>query len=72
MVWLAIDDDGPGIPAHLRATVLDRGVRLDQRSAQHGLGLAIATDYVSTSGGTLELAEAPGGGLRVRLSWPLA
>lgn len=71
MVWLTIDDDGPGIPAHLRATVLDRGVRLDQRSAQHGLGLAIATDYVSTSGGTLELAEAPGGGLRVRLSWPL-
>lgn len=70
-VWLTIDDDGPGIPAHLRPTVIDRGVRLDQRGAQHGLGLAIATDYLGTSGGTLELADAPGGGLRVRLSWPL-
>ncbi len=67
--WLTVDDDGPGIPADQREAVLGRGVRLDERGQRHGLGLAIARDFVEASGGRLELAAAPGGGLRVAMRW---
>ena len=54
----------------LRAAVLGRGVRLDERGARHGLGLAIAQDFVTASGGMLTLKEAPKQGLSVYLRWP--
>lgn len=69
--WITIADDGPGIPPELRETALQRGRRLDERSGSHGLGLAIAQDFVAASGGALALEDAPGGGLAVRLSWPI-
>lgn len=69
-VWLIITDDGPGIPPELRAAALDRGVRLDERGQRHGLGLSIAGDFIEAGGGQLTLEDAPGGGLRVRLTWP--
>lgn len=67
---LVIDDDGPGIPAHLRDQALHRGRRLDERGGRHGLGLAIASDRVQASGGRLELNASPQGGLRIELTWP--
>lgn len=67
--WLAVEDDGPGIPAELRGTVLGRGVRLDERGARHGLGLSIARDFVEAAGGALTLSEAAAGGLRVEMRW---
>lgn len=70
--WLTLDDDGPGIPPALRAAALDRGVRLDEQGTRHGLGLAIAGDFVTASGGTLTLEDSPLGGLRVRLAWPVS
>lgn len=69
---LALDDDGPGIPAADRDRVLQRGLRLDERADRHGLGLAIAADHVEASGGRLTLSESPLGGLRVELVWPTA
>lgn len=68
--WITIADDGPGIPEALRGAVLGRGVRLDERGARHGLGLAIAQDFVTASGGALTLEDAPERGLCVRLYWP--
>lgn len=68
-VWITIRDDGPGIPEALRASALDRGVRLDERGSRHGLGLSIAQDFVGASGGTLSLESADEGGLCVRLAW---
>lgn len=69
LVWLEVGDDGPGAPPHLRAAMLDRGVRLDQRGSRHGLGLSIAADFVQATGGVLTLGEAAAGGLSVRLEW---
>lgn len=68
---LDIDDDGPGIPASRREEALQRGRRLDESQPGSGLGLAIADELVRLGGGSLTLAEAPLGGLRVRLWLPL-
>lgn len=65
-----VDDDGPGIPAEQRDSVLRRGVRLDEAGSGHGLGLAIVADLVEATGGEIVLSEAPDHGLRVTLSWP--
>lgn len=69
-IMVIISDDGPGIPEALRAAALGRGVRLDERGVRHGLGLAIAQDFVTASGGMLILDTAPAGGLSVCLRWP--
>ncbi len=67
--WITICDDGEGIPEDQRLTVLERGIRLDERSARHGLGLSIAQSFVEASGGRLSLETAPIGGLCVRITW---
>lgn len=67
-----VDDDGCGIAPERRDTALKRGLRLDETGAGHGLGLAIAGDLVEATGGGILLGDAPGGGLRVTLSWPAA
>jgi two-component system, OmpR family, sensor histidine kinase PrrB len=62
---VTIDDDGPGIPAAERATVLRRFTRgSGARGNGTGLGLAIALAQAQRHGGDLRLDDAPGGGLR--------
>ena len=72
--WLRIhvDDDGPGIPPEQRASVLQRGVRLDESRDGSGLGLAIVADLARLYGGDVTLDGAAAGGLSVRLSLPAA
>lgn len=64
---LSIEDDGPGIPADLRSSVLERGRRLDEGSGT-GLGLAIVRDIVNEYGWTLKLSESALGGLAVTIA----
>jgi signal transduction histidine kinase len=45
--------------------------RKDERTPGTGLGLAIASDVATRHGGSLNLAETPGGGATFRLSLPL-
>ncbi len=70
MIVLEIADDGPGIPAADRDRATAPGVRLDERGDGHGFGLAIARDLAGLYGGSLTLAEAPGGGLVARVALP--
>ena len=67
---LRVEDDGPGIPAAERAHVLERGVRLDERVAGQGLGLAMVRDLIGAYGGTLELAASELGGLAAVVRLP--
>ncbi len=65
---VAVDDDGPGIPAAGRAAMLEpfrRGER--PRSPGTGLGLAIAAQQAVLHGGELVLGESELGGLRAEV-----
>ncbi|MGO4726529.1 MULTISPECIES: ATP-binding protein [unclassified Inquilinus] len=68
---LAVEDDGPGIPASQRTSVLRRGVRFDADRTGHGLGLAIVGDIVETYRGALRLDDSAMGGLRVTATLPM-
>lgn len=63
---LIVDDQGPGIPINERKKVIERFQRAGP-SAGSGLGLSIVERLVTRHGGTLELDDAPSGGLRVRI-----
>jgi signal transduction histidine kinase len=69
-VAVAIDDDGPGIDPAMRQAVFERGVRADEGAPGSGLGLAIVRDLARACGGDVAFADAPLGGLRVRLRLP--
>src|SRR5690349_3306289 len=75
--WLTVtvDDDGPGIPAHLREEVFKPFLRLDHARNQDqvgtGLGLAIARDIARSHGGDIVLSDSPMGGLRAIVRIPV-
>jgi two-component system osmolarity sensor histidine kinase EnvZ len=75
LVECIIDDDGPGIPADQREEVFKPFVRLDaSRNPQTGgvgLGMTIARDAIRSHGGDVVLEDAPGGGLRVKVTLPI-
>ncbi len=68
---LVIDDDGPGIAPEQRQQAINRGIRLDERPAGHGLGMDIVNDIISTWQGHWQLEQSPTGGLRVRIELPI-
>ena len=69
-VVITVDDDGSGLPAGMRETVLQRGVRADEAAPGSGLGLAIVRDLAELYGGSITLDASPQGGLRARLLLP--
>ena len=66
---LIVQDNGPGIPHHEYAKVLERFYRLDHQQDGSGLGLPIVAALTQLHGGELQLENAAPG-LRVRLSFP--
>ena len=74
-VEIAIDDDGPGIPAQRREEVFRPFHRLDASrnpsTGGVGLGLTIARDVVRAHGGDILLLTSPLGGLRALLRLPV-
>ncbi|HWJ59360.1 MAG TPA: ATP-binding protein [Sphingomicrobium sp.] len=71
-VEIAVEDDGPGIPAAQRDELFVRGKRLDTTGKPGtGLGLAIVRDVAEIYGGSVELEESEDlGGLLARLALP--
>lgn len=55
---LAVEDDGPGIPASKIEFVLQRGVRGDERIQGHGIGLSIVQDIVHAYAADLEVGPS--------------
>jgi signal transduction histidine kinase len=70
-IW--IEDDGAGIPEAQRASLFERGARLDTDKPGTGLGLAIVRDVAEIYDGSVELDESEDlGGLLVKLRLPRA
>lgn len=67
---LTVTDDGVGIPADRREDAVAEGERLERSGGGLGLGLSIVARVMDRHGGDVRLGDAPGGGLRVVLTWP--
>lgn len=65
---IAIEDDGPGIPADQRDSVFEPFYRLareqDHAAAGYGLGLAISAKAIALHGGVITVDDSPLGGAR--------
>ncbi|MGA9341344.1 MAG: sensor histidine kinase [Rhodanobacteraceae bacterium] len=62
---LVFDDDGPGIADEKIDRLLQRGVRGDERTQGHGIGLAIVQDILKAYRGELDVSRSPAlGGAR--------
>jgi signal transduction histidine kinase len=74
LVVVAVADEGPGIPEADRERVFERFVQLDQSSTRRaggtGLGLYLCRQLAVALGGTVELADAPGGGACFTVTLP--
>lgn len=55
-VVVRVEDDGPGVPQDALQALVQRGVRLDERTQGSGLGLAIAQDICDAYGAELSFA----------------
>jgi two-component system sensor histidine kinase HydH len=69
-VWVTVDDTGPGVPVTLRDRIFEPFFTTKAQGS--GLGLSIVHSIVTQHGGTLEVADAPGGGARFLVRLPKA
>ncbi|MBN9630852.1 cell wall metabolism sensor histidine kinase WalK [Leifsonia sp. TF02-11] len=75
-VVLTVHDSGPGMPEDFIPVALDRftradGARTSTSGGGGGLGLAIVAALAGAAGGSVQLANAPSGGLVVTVRLPL-
>ena len=68
-VHVLIDDDGPGMPEHMREAAFRAFT--SNAIGGTGLGLTIARDIVRSHGGDVHLETSPLGGLRARVRLPI-
>jgi len=60
-----IRDDGPGMPGEMISDLLKRGVRADQSTVGHGIGLSIVKNIVDARQGELRIIQLPQRGSEV-------
>ena len=75
IIYIFIDDNGPGIPESEYVNVMKPFYRMDKSRGQNksgvGLGLSISNDIIRSHGGNIVLEKSPLTGLRVKVSLPL-
>jgi signal transduction histidine kinase len=70
---LVVEDDGPGVPPELAATLFERFVRgAGDRGGSFGLGLAIVRAVAHSHGGSVTLEDVAPHGARFVVRLPLA
>ncbi len=62
---LTVEDDGLGVSEDQLPLILKRGVRLDEKTAGSGIGLAIVSDLADVYGLTLNVRRSDLGGLAI-------
>ncbi len=71
-VVVRIRDYGPGIPPEELPMVKKKFYKGSSKVRGTGIGLAVCDDIVTMHGGTLTLANAPGGGTLVTIELPIS
>jgi two-component system NtrC family sensor kinase len=71
-VGVRVRDNGPGIPASLRARVFEPFFTTKPPGRGTGLGLTICRDIVKEHGGRIRIDEAPGSGAAITVWLPAA
>ncbi len=67
---LTVADDGPGIPQDAADALLQRGMRLDESTPGHGIGLAVVKEIARSYGGRLSIKKSDLGGAEITVSIP--
>lgn len=67
---IAVIDNGPGVPREMRDKIFERFWRADREKGGAGLGLPIVERIMRHLGGSVALADAPGGGAVFTLHFP--
>jgi two-component system sensor histidine kinase PhoQ len=67
---LSVSDDGPGIPQDAADALLQRGMRLDESTPGHGIGLAVVKEIAHSYGGQLAIKDSKLGGAEITVSIP--
>ncbi|MBT8101334.1 MAG: GHKL domain-containing protein [Gammaproteobacteria bacterium] len=68
---LTVSDDGPGIPKDAAEALLQRGMRLDESTPGHGIGLAVVAEIARSYGGRLSIKKSADlGGAEIMVSIP--
>jgi signal transduction histidine kinase len=69
-VRITVDDEGDGIPVELHRRVFTKFWTTGE-SGGSGLGMYIVGGLTRAHGGKVTIEEAPGGGARVCVDWPV-
>lgn len=69
-LMILVEDDGPGVDPKELPSLGTRGVRLDEQTPGHGLGLAIAREITERYDGRLRFSNRTAGGLSVCATMP--
>jgi signal transduction histidine kinase len=70
LIRLIVEDDGDGVAEAALSSLGERGVRADERTPGHGIGLSMVRDTAEAYGGSLAVARSELGGLRVEVTLP--
>ncbi len=68
---LDVEDDGPGVPAGIRARIFEPFFSTKAPGEGTGLGLPLVQRVMTSHGGTVEVLDHAGGGAVFRLRFPL-
>jgi PAS domain S-box-containing protein len=71
-VWVSFLDDGPGIPADILPNIFDPFYTTKRPGRGTGLGLSICKSVMKEHNGSVEAANAPGGGAVFTVTLPPA
>jgi signal transduction histidine kinase len=70
LVEIHVADDGPGIPAEVKARIFDWFFTTKPPGEGTGLGLAVSREILQAHGGSLHLEDTPGGGATFVIEMP--
>jgi len=71
LLHIHIIDDGPGIASDIINGITKRGVRADELTPGHGVGLAIVQDIIDVYNGKIKFSDSKTDGLEININFNL-